>query len=272
MKNKSLYIIMIIAIILGAIIVKTKGFNYSTLYSEHKRIEIIIGKEYDLKDIEKIADESIKEEHVTRKATLYGTSVAIDTKDITDDELNTLFAKLNEKYSKSYNIKDVKKEDILQEQQVESISEKSDDEVAQLVNQIREKYGLEYTVEELKDASTQVKVYDVQKISVWSIIKKIVTPLIISLVIVMAYVTIRYHKLYKNAWIVEPVQLGLELILSQLFILAIVAIVRIPVGSYISAILLLVWVLELLTRTMQDEKNFKEYKLKEEEKRAEKTA
>ena len=59
MKNKSLYIIMIIAIILGAIIVKTKGFNYSTLYSEHKRIEIIIGKEYDLKDIEKIADEAL---------------------------------------------------------------------------------------------------------------------------------------------------------------------------------------------------------------------
>ena len=78
--------------------------------------------------------------------------------------------------------------------------------------------------------------------------------------------------LYKNAWIVEPVQLGLEFIISQLFILAIVAIARIPVGSYISAILLLVWVLELLTRTMQDEKNFKEYKLKEEEKKAEKTA
>lgn len=272
MKNKSLYIIMIIAIILGAIIVKTKGFNYSTLYSEHKRVEIIIGKEYELRDIEKIADESIKEEHVTRKTTLYGTSVSIDAKDITDDELNTLFSKLNEKYSKSYNIKDVKKDDILQEQQVESISDKSDDEVAQLVNQIREKYGLEYTVEELKDASTQVKVYDVQKIGVWDIIKKIISPLVISLVIVMVYVAIRYHKLYKNAWIIEPVQLGLELIISQLFVLAILAIARIPVGSYISAILLLVWVLELLTRTMQDEKRFREYKLREEEKKTEKTA
>lgn len=272
MKNKTLYIIMIIAIILGAIIVKAKDFNYSTLYSEHKRVEIIVGKEYELKDIEKIADESIREDHITRKATLYGTSVTIDAKDITDDELNTLFAKLNEKYSKSYNIKDVKKEDILQEQQVESISDKSDDEVAQLVKQIREKYGLEYTAEELKDASTQVKVYDVQKISVWDIVKKFISPLIISLVIVMVYIAIRYHKIYKNAWIIEPVQLGLELILSQLFVLAIVAIVRIPVGSYISAILLLVWLLELLTRTMQDEKRFKEYKLKEEEKRAEKTA
>ena len=244
MKNKSLYIIMIIAIILGAIIVKTKGFNYSTLYSEHKRVEIIVGKEYELKDIEKIADESIKEDHITRKATLYGTSVTIDAKD-------------------------AKKEDILQEHQVESISDKSDDEVAQLVNQIREKYGLEYTAEELKDASTQVKVYDVQKISVWDIIKKFISPLVISLVIVMVYVAIRYHKLYKDAWIIEPVQLGLELIISQLFVLAILAIVRIPVGSYISAILLLVWILELLTRTMQNEKRFNEYKLKEENEKAE---
>ena len=272
MKNKSLYIIMVIAIILGAIIVKTKGFNYSTLYSEHKRVEIIIGKEYELKDIEKIADESIKEDHVTRKTTLYGTSVSIDAKDVTDDELNTLFSKLNEKYSKSYNIKDVKKEDILQEQQVESISEKSDDEVGKLVNQIREKYGLEYTAEELKDASTQVKVYEVQKISVWDMIKNLITPLVISLVIVMVYVAIRYHKLYKNAWIIEPIQLGLELIISQLFVLAIFAIVRIPVSSYIQAILLLVWILELLTRTMQDEKRLREYKVKEEEKKAEKKA
>ena len=85
----------------------------------------------------------------------------------------------------------------------------------------------------------------------------------------MVYVAIRYHKLYKDAWIIEPVQLGLELIISQLFVLAILAIVRIPVGSYISAILLLVWILELLTRTMQNEKRFNEYKLKEENEKAE---
>ena len=85
----------------------------------------------------------------------------------------------------------------------------------------------------------------------------------------MVYVASRYHKLYKDAWIIEPVQLGLELIISQLFVLAILAIARIPVGSYISAILLFVWILELLTRTMQNEKRFNEYKLKEENEKAE---
>ena len=122
MKKKSLYIIMIIAVILGAIIVKVKGFNYSTLYSNHKRIEIIIGSEYDLKDVKKIADEAIKSDNVVRKSTLYGTSVSIDAKELSDDEITSLFAKLNEKYSKEYNIKDVKKENILQELEVKSIN------------------------------------------------------------------------------------------------------------------------------------------------------
>lgn len=261
MKNKSLYIIMIIAIILGAIIIKTKDFNYATLYSEHKRIEIIIGKKYELRDVEKIAAESIKTDHITRKATLYGTSAAIDAKDITDDELNTLFAKLNEKYSKAYNIKDVKKEEILQELKIEAINEKTEDEMAQIITQIKEKYNIEYTADELKNSSTQVKVSSIQKISVWDMIKKLIKPIIISLVIVMIYVAFRYRKLYKKAWIIEPIKLGLELIISQLFILSILAIVRIPVAPYIQTIVLLVWILELLTRIMQNEKRYKEIKL-----------
>lgn len=264
MKKKSLYIIMIIAIILGVIIVKAKGFNYTTLYSEHKRVEIIIGTEYELRDIEKIADESIKEAHVTRKATLYGTSVAIDAKDVTDDELNTLFSKLNEKYSKQYNIKDVKKEDILKELQVESISDKTDDEISAIISQIKDKYGLEYTANELKDSSTKVKVYTVEKTSIYDTIKNYIKPLIISLVIVMVYFGIRYYKLYKNAWIIEPLRLMVELILNQGFILAVIAIARIPVGVYVPAILLIVWLLQLLSETLNNEKKLKELITEEE--------
>ncbi len=44
---------MIIAIILGIIILKTKGFNYSTVYSEHERLEISLGDDYNIKDIKK---------------------------------------------------------------------------------------------------------------------------------------------------------------------------------------------------------------------------
>ena len=264
MKKKSLYIIMIIAVILGAIIVKVKGFNYSTLYSNHKRIEIIIGSEYDLKDVKKIADEATKSDNVVRKSTLYGTSVSIDAKELSDDEITSLFAKLNEKYSKEYNIKDVKKENILQELEVKSIDEKTDDEIATIISQIKEKYGLEYTADELKNSSTQVKVYDVPRISVFDTVKNFVKPLIISLVIVMVYMAIRYHSLYKKAWILEPLRIAFELILNEAFILAVIAIVRIPVGMYVPTILLMVWLLQLLSETMRDEAKLKEIENAEE--------
>lgn len=264
MKKKSLYIIMIIAVIIGAIVVKVKGFNYNTLYSNHKRVEIIIGSEYDLKDVEKIANEAIKSDHIVRKSTLYGTSVAIDAKELSDDETTTLLDKLNEKYSKTYNIKDVKKEKILQELNVEAIDEKTDDEIATIISQIKDKYGLEYTADELKDSSTQVKVYDVSKISVYDTVKNFITPLIISVVIVMIYMAIRYHSLYKKAWILEPLRIAFELILNEAFLLAVIAIVRIPIGTYIPTLLLMVWLLQLLSETMRDEAKLKELENSEE--------
>ena len=260
MKNKVLYIIMIIAIILGAIIVKIKGFNYGTIYTDHKRLEIIIGTDYDLKDAKKIVDETIKTDHVSRKATLYGTTLAIDAKDFKDDEITELFSKLNEKYSKSYKIKDLKKVDILESLGVESINSLSEEELADIISRISEKYGLDYTTEELQDSSTKVRMYNVSKISVWDIVKNFISPLIISLIIIMVYYGIRFAKLYKNAWILAPISLACKLILNQLFLLAIIAIARIPVSTYLPAILLTIWLLQLVSETIKAEKKLKESK------------
>ena len=80
----------------------------------------------------------------------------------------------------------------------------------------------------------------------------------------MVYFGIRYYKLYKNAWIIEPLRLMVELILNQGFILAVIAITRIPVGVYVPAILLIVWLLQLLSETLNNEKKLKELITEEE--------
>lgn len=260
MKNKIIYIIMIIAVILGAIIVKVKGFNYGTLYSEHKRLEIIIGQDYNIDEVKKIVDETIKSNHVVRKATLYGTTLAIDAKDFKDDELNNLFTKLNEKYSKNYNTSDLRKEEIFKEMEIDSISDKTDDELTELISQIKDKYGISYTLEDLKNYTTKVRIYDVQEISVLDTIRGFLMPVVISLLIVMVYYGIRFFKLYKNAWILEPLKLAGKLILNQLFLLAIIAITRIPVSAYIPSLLLIIWVLQLVSETIKSETKLKEQK------------
>ena len=94
MKNKIIYIVMIIAIILGAVIIRFKDFNYGVLYSNHKRLEIVIGKEFDLNEAKQIVKDNIKSDVKVRKATLFKTILAIDAKEFKEEEVKKLFEKL----------------------------------------------------------------------------------------------------------------------------------------------------------------------------------
>ena len=96
MKKKALYIVMIIAIILGIIILKTKGFNYSTVYSEHERLEISLGDDYNIKDIKKILNQTVNGNPIVRTTTLFKTSVAIDSKNFQMKIYKNYSLKLNE--------------------------------------------------------------------------------------------------------------------------------------------------------------------------------
>lgn len=260
MKRKALYIIMIIAILLGIIVVKLKDFNYSTLYGEHKRLEIVMGSNFNIKDVQTIANQTINKKSIARTTTLFKTSVAIDAKDFTDTELNTLFSKLNEKYSKEFSIKELKKDDILKEMNVESVADMTDEEVANLISQIKEKYNLEYTKEELTATSSSVRITSIPKVSVYDMLKGCIVPGLISLAIVAVYFAIKYHKLYKKAWILAPLKLIFELILNQAFILSVVALARIPVSMYLPALLIFIWLLQIVSETVKNEKLLMELK------------
>lgn len=258
MKNKAIYIIMVVAVVLGSIMIFVKGFNYGILYSKHERLEIIIGSDIDLKKAKKIVDENIKTDHITRKATLYGTTLVVDSKKFKEEEINKLLSKLNESYSKDYSIKEMKKNEILIELNVKAINDKSDEEIQEIINQIKDKYDIEYTKEELLDSSSAVRLKTVAGTSAFDMIKNLFLPLGVSLLIVMVYFSVRYHKLYKNAFILEPLKLAGKQILNQLFILSIIAIIRIPVAAYLPAFLVLIWIIQLLSETLNNERKIKE--------------
>lgn len=266
MKNKALYVVMIIAILLGIVMIVVKGFNYGMLYSNHQRIEVVIGKEYNLDDISKITHETVKESCTVRKTTLFGTSVAIDTKNITDDEINNLFNKLNEKYGKNYNIKELKKDKILTELNATNVTTMTDDEIATLIAQIKEKYALDYSKEELQSTSSLVRLSNVPGQGMYDLIKGFIKPMIISLAIVLAYSAIRFCKLYKKAWLLMPLGLAAKMVLNQAFLIAIVAITRIPVSQFVVSLLVFVWLLQLISETVKAETKLKEVKATSENK------
>ena len=73
----------------------------------------------------------------------------------------------------------------------------------------------------------------------------------------MVYFAIRYHKAYKNAWIIIPIKLAFNMILLQSFILSVIAIARIPVSSYMPTLVIMMWILQLISETLNKRKKNK---------------
>ena len=98
MKKKLLIITIIIAII-GALVVIFKGFNVSSNYRAHKSINIPINADFNIEDVQTIADEIFgKKNAYLERAGVYNDSVVINVKDVSDEQLTNLKNKINEKY------------------------------------------------------------------------------------------------------------------------------------------------------------------------------
>lgn len=100
MKNKKiLYIILACIIVIGAVIIGFKGLNFGLKYEPNKQIEIYIGKEFDNNDIKQMVREVIGNEQVIiQKVELYDEMVSITVKEISDEQIEELNKKVNEKY------------------------------------------------------------------------------------------------------------------------------------------------------------------------------
>ncbi len=100
MKKKYLIgLLFCIIIIVGIILTATIGLNLNLMYSNHKSIDIYLEKEFDNNDIYKIAKEVFGNEEVkVQKVELYEDIASIIVKDATDEQLEQLSSKINEKY------------------------------------------------------------------------------------------------------------------------------------------------------------------------------
>lgn len=102
MKQKSIKILIaliVIILVAGAIILFTKGLAFDLNYSESKKVEINLGKQFEEKDIKAITNEIFKDQPILIQAIeVYKDAVSITTTEITDEQKMELVTKLNEKY------------------------------------------------------------------------------------------------------------------------------------------------------------------------------
>ena len=62
--KKIVYAILAVIIIIGIIVIATVGFNVGVIYSNHREVNVYLGKEYNINDVRQIVNEVITDEEV----------------------------------------------------------------------------------------------------------------------------------------------------------------------------------------------------------------
>lgn len=126
------------------------------------------------------------------------------------------------------------------------VKDTNDEQLDTLISKINEKYGYEYKKEDLK-------VTELPKVEVYSILKQVIIPLVITLLIVLIYMMIRYRKINSLTIVLNLI---LPVILAQLVALAIYLIFRIPVTNMLLPVMLTAYIVSIIYSAKQCE-NYK---------------
>lgn len=116
MKQKStkiLAILIAIILVLGTIMIFTKGLAFELKYQDSKKIEINLGKEFNEKDIKEIVKEVFGNQPVMIQAIeVYKDAINITTTEITEEQKIQVVTKINEKYGVELKAEDITIEEI----------------------------------------------------------------------------------------------------------------------------------------------------------------
>ena len=127
--------------------------------------------------------------------------------------------------------------------------EEVDSKIEQLTNKLNEKLGLELKKESItKEYQPHIRLF--------SVLKPYLLPLAISMIVILAYVMIRFRKI--GAWRTLVLYV-LMVLASELIYLSILAICRIPINRLVTPIGLAIYVIVITILTARQEKKLAIY-------------
>lgn len=98
-KMKIMALIIALVILVGIIVTFTVGLNFDLRYQEAKKIQLYLGKDFEITDIEAISKEILSNQKVMiQKVEVFEDTVSILAKEITEEQKNNIINKINEKY------------------------------------------------------------------------------------------------------------------------------------------------------------------------------
>ena len=120
----------------------------------------------------------------------------------------------------------------------------TDDQKNDIVNKLKENYEFKQTAEE-----TTIKTVPATKIV--DMYKKYIVPFVVSGALVLIYMAIRYYK--KGIWKVLARTICMP-VLAELFLLAVIAIVRIPLGRFTPVLVIAMYIASITGVVIENEK------------------
>lgn len=106
-KQKITYIAVLAIILVGIIVMLTVGFNLGLMYSNNKRIDVYIGKNFSLNDIKDISNETLEGKTVIQTVELLDDYVSVTVKDASEEQIDNFKTKIVEKYNVSEDLQKV---------------------------------------------------------------------------------------------------------------------------------------------------------------------
>lgn len=99
-KNRLVYVIIAIVIIAGVINTYLNRFVFSLAYDTSAKIDIYIGKDYNLDEVEDIVEESLgTKDIIVQKVEYFNDMISITARSISEEQKQNIVNKLNEKYT-----------------------------------------------------------------------------------------------------------------------------------------------------------------------------
>lgn len=112
-KNKVICAIIILLIIIGTVVVILKGFEVDTRNRASQKIELNIGKTFEIEDIKQMTKEVFENtQALIQKIEVFEDSVSITVNEITDEQKSSMVQKVNEKYETEIKDEDVTIKDV----------------------------------------------------------------------------------------------------------------------------------------------------------------
>lgn len=208
LKNKKILAVLtivLVIIIAGVAVLFTKGMNYSSAYGNNTTIELYLETDFEDSDVQNIIKEVFGNDIETRQVNNLRYDILIITKSVSDEQLDNLVSKVNEKYGL-----ELKKDSLLVTNNVE--------------------------------------------INGMDLISPYILPVAITTVAILAYFIIRYKKL--GIYNISLVTI-LTIILTQLLVLSIYTISRLPINEYTMPISMIVYLISVIVLTEKFEKDLK---------------